>query len=130
MKRVFWAVVLVGILLDGCAKSFEFRREELFEDSAKRYGRLIRWSDFDAAQAYLAPAESGAKIALPKDIRVAEYEVKQTAYDPGRHNVLQIVDISYYQANDPRLKTLQDRQAWEFNDETGAWLLKSGLPDF
>jgi hypothetical protein len=130
MKRVFWALVLGGLLLGGCASTFEFRREEIFEDSAKRYGRLIRWSDFEAAQAYLAPAESGGKVALPKNVHVAEYEVKQMAYESGRHKVVQIVEISYYQANDPRLRKLQDQQLWEFDSAKGSWLLKSGLPNF
>lgn len=130
MKNVLWVFFLGGVLLGGCASTFEFRREEIFEDSAKRYGRLIRWSDFEAAQAYLAPVESGPKVALPKNVRVAEYEVKQMAYDPGRNKVVQVAEISYYQANDPRLRTLQDQQLWEFDSARGSWLLKSGLPNF
>ncbi len=130
MKRMFWGLFLGGVLLCGCVSTFDFRREELFEDTAKSYGRLIRWSDFESAQAFLAPAESGAKITLPMDVRVTGYEVKQMAYDPGKHRVVQVVAISYYQANDPRLRTLQDQQIWEFDSATATWLLKSGLPNF
>jgi len=130
MKRVLWAILLLGVMLGGCASTFDFRREEIFEDGAKRYGRLIRWSDFESARAYLAPAESEAAITLPKNVRVTEYEVKQMAYDPGKHKVVQIVEISYYNANDPRLRTLQDKQLWEFDSARGTWILKSGLPGF
>jgi hypothetical protein len=130
MKGKLWALLLGGVLLSACASTFDFRREEIFEDTAKAYGRLIRWSDFESARAFLAPAEPGAKIALPKDVRVAEYDVKQMAYDPGKHKVVQIVAISYYRANDPRLRTLQDQQLWEFDEPTGTWRLKSGLPNF
>jgi hypothetical protein len=130
MKRVVWALALGGILFTGCASTFDFRREEIFEDSTKHYGRLIRWSDFESAQAYLAPGEAGARAALPKNVRVTEYEVKQVAYEAGKLKAVQIVIISYYQASDPRLKTIQDRQLWEFDSSKGAWLLKSGLPAF
>jgi hypothetical protein len=130
MKRVLWVLLLGGTLLMGCASTFDFRREEIFEDTAKRYGRLIRWSDFESAKAYLAPAETGATTTLPKNVRVTEYEVKQLVYEEGKLKAVQIVLISYYQANDPRLRTLQDQQLWEFDSAKGAWLLKSGLPGF
>jgi hypothetical protein len=130
MKRMFGALLLGAVLLSGCVSTFDFRREELFEDTAKAYGRSIRWSDFESAQAFLAPAESEAKITLPKDVRVTGYEVRQVAYDPDKHKVVQIVSISYYQTNDLRHKTLQDQQLWEFDSATDTWHLKSGLPNF
>ncbi len=130
MKRAFLAFLLCGVLLAGCASVFDFRREEVFEDSAKRYGRLIRWSDFEAARTYLAPAESGARTELPKGVRVTDYEVKQMAYAEGKRRVLQVVEVSYFLASDPRLKTLQDPQVWEFDSDREAWLLKSGFPHF
>jgi len=130
MKRAAWAVFLCGILLAGCASVFDFRREEVFEDSAKRYSRLIRWSDFESARSYLAPSESGAKPPLPKNVRVTDYEVKEMVYAEGKRRVLQVVDISYFLANDPRIKTLQDHQVWEFDSDRETWLLKSGFPHF
>lgn len=130
MKRAVWAIFVCGILFAGCASVFDFRREEVFEDSAKRYGRLIRWSDFETARSYLALAESGAKTPLPKNVRVTDYEVKEMVYAEGKRRVLQVVDISYFLANDPRIKTLQDHQVWEFDSDKEAWLLKSGFPHF
>jgi hypothetical protein len=130
MKRALWAIFLCGVLLAGCASSFDFRREEIFEDSAKRYGRLIRWSDFENAKAYLAPVLSGSDTPLPKKVRVTDYEVKQMAYAEGKRQVVQVVDISYYLEKDPRVKTLQDQQVWEFDSDKEVWLLKTGLPNF
>ena len=130
MKGAVCAVLLCGLLLAGCASVFDFRREEVFEDSAKRYGRLIRWSDFESAKSYLAPAEPGPKTTLPKNVRVTDYEVREMVYAEGKRRVMQIVDISYFQASDPRLKTVQDQQVWEFDNDREAWLLKSGFPNF
>jgi hypothetical protein len=130
MKRALWAIFLCGVLLVGCASVFDFRREEDFEDSAKRYGRLIRWSDFENAKAYLAPVQSSSDTPLPKKVRVTDYEVKQMAYAEGKRQVVQVVDISYYLEKDPRVKTLQDQQVWEFDSDKGVWLLKTGFPNF
>jgi hypothetical protein len=52
------------------------------------------------------------------------------AYAKGKRRVLQVVEISYFLANDPRIKTLQDHQVWEFDSDRAAWLLKSGFPHF
>lgn len=130
MKGAVWAILLCGTLLAGCASVFDFRREEVFEDSAKRYGRMIRWSDFESAKSYLAPAEPEAKTTPPKNVRVTDYEVKQMTYAEGKRRVVQVVDISYFLADDPRIKTLQDQQVWEFDSDRNAWLLKSGFPNF
>lgn len=130
MKRMLWALLLGTVLLSGCASTFDFRREEVFEDTAKAYGRSIRGSDFESALAFLAPDQSGAAITLPKDVRVTEYEVKQVAYEAGKRKVIQIVAISYHQLNDLRVRKLQDKQLWEFDSATATWLLKSGLPNF
>ena len=130
MKRTLWAVFLGAVLIAGCASSFDFRREEDFEDSAKRYGRLIRWSDFENAKAYLAPAPSGTDTPLPTNVRVTDYEVKQMAYAEGKRQVVQVVDISYYLKKDPRIKTLKDQQLWEFDSDRSVWLLKTGFPNF
>jgi hypothetical protein len=122
MKRAVWAIFVCGILFAGCASVFDFRREEVFEDSAKRYGRLIRWSDFENAKAYLAPAPSGTDTPLPTSVRVTDYEVKQMAYAEGKRQVVQVVDISYYLTKDPRIKTLKDQQLWEFDSDRSVWL--------
>jgi hypothetical protein len=122
--------MLVGVLLAGCASVFDFRREEDFEDSAKRYGRLIRWSDFESAQSYHVPAPNDGKASLPRDVRVTDFEVKRMAYAQGKQQVIQVVEISYYLLKDPRIKKLEDTQVWEFDSVKGVWRLKTGFPKF
>ena len=130
MRKSCWAVLTAALLSAACASTFDFRREELFEDISKRYGRLIRWSEFDAAMPYLATDVPKEKAAAPNDVRVADYEVKQVAYTEDKQQVLQTVRISYFKHSNPRLRTLDDLQLWEFNPDKGAWFLKSGFPDF
>lgn len=118
------------LYLCACASTFDFRKEEIFESSSKRYGRMIRWSDFENARGYFAADVSEARSMPPQDIQVTEYEPSQIAVADDRHHVLQVVKISYFKLDDLRIRTIQDRQLWEFDPEKGAWFLKSGFPEF
>jgi hypothetical protein len=130
MKRLCLTGLAAALLAAACAATFEFRREEIFEDTAKRYGRLIRWSEFEAAMPYLAADVAKERSAAPADVRISDYEVKQVAYTEDKQQVLQTVRIGYFRQSNPKLRTLEDLQLWEFNPDKGVWLLTSGFPDF
>jgi hypothetical protein len=130
MKNICLSTLAAALLAAACASTFEFRREEVFEDMSKRYGRLIRWSEFEAAMPYLAADAPKERAAAPPDVRVSDYEVKQVVYTEDKQQVLQTVRISYFKQTDPRLRSLEDLQLWEFSPDKGAWFLKSGFPDF
>jgi hypothetical protein len=129
MRRT--CLTMIATLLSvACATTFDFRREELFEDMSKRYGRLIRWSEFDAAKPYLAAGVPIERGAVPAQVRVADYEVLQIAYTEGKRQVLQTVRITYFKQDNPKLRNLEDLQVWEFDSDKSSWFLKSGFPDF
>jgi hypothetical protein len=130
MKRIIGALLLAGLLAAGCASTFDFRRQELFENSVKSYANLIRWSEFEAARRLLA--EGGAAEGnLPlRNVRVSDYQVKKTVFAQGSRQVIQVVEISYHKIDDPRIRTVTDQQLWEFDEEKSAWLNKSGFPKF
>ena len=54
MGRKSAALLMVGLLLSGCASSFDFQRQDSFEERVRQYGNLIRWSEFEAAEYFLA----------------------------------------------------------------------------
>jgi hypothetical protein len=130
MKRPLAMVVIAGLIAAACASTFSFRRQELFEQSAKRYGNLIRWSEFEAAKAFLAPDAPESLRTVPATVRVSDYQVKQIAHSEESRKVVQAVEISYFKVDAPRVRTLVDRQLWEFDPDKEAWLLKSGFPSF
>lgn len=129
MKRIIAAFMLAGLLAGGCASTFDFRRQELFESSAKSYANLIRWSEFEAARRLLAEGQAEDSPPLGH-VRVSDYQVKKTAFSKDARQVVQLVEISYFKVNDPRIRTVTDHQLWEFDEEQGAWRNKSGLPKF
>lgn len=130
MRRTCLAVLAAALLSTACAATFDFRREELFEDMSKRYGRLIRWSEFDTAAAYLAADAPPERKKVPTGVNVADYEVQQVAYTEGKRQVLQTVTITYFRQDNPKLRKLEDMQLWEFSADKSAWFLKSGFPEF
>jgi hypothetical protein len=44
--------------------------------------------------------------------------------------VMQLVDFQYYRMRNVTVRTITDRQRWEYDHEQGRWYLISGLPDF
>lgn len=130
MRRTCLIVLAAALVTVACAAIFDFRREELFEDISKRYGRLIRWAEFDAARPYLAADAPVERGTVSGNVRVTDYEVKQVVYAEDKRQALQTVRITYFKQDSPRLRTIDDLQVWEFSADKGAWLLKSGFPDF
>jgi hypothetical protein len=129
MKRIIAALLLAILLAGGCASTFDFRRQELFENSAKSYANLIRWSEFEAARRLLAAGQAEGNPPLGH-VRVSDYQVRKLAYAKDSRQAVQLVEISYFKVDDPRIRTVMDQQLWEFDEEQGAWLNKSGLPKF
>jgi hypothetical protein len=130
MKAAGAGLLAALLLWTGCASSFDFRKQELFAERVRQYGKLIRWSEFEMARPYLADDAPGRRAPLPKEVRVVEYEVKQLILTEDARKAGQIVEITYFKEKDPRVRTLTDAQEWEFDLERNQWFLKNGFPDF
>jgi len=128
MRRRWLYVLTVAVLAVGCASTFEFRREEVFQESVRSYGRLMTWSDFGAAAAFLDP-DAPIK-SVPPGVRVAGYDYKQAVFAQDMLEAVNLIEITYYKEQDPRVRKIMDRQVWIFNSDKQAWLLKSGFPPF
>lgn len=130
MGRMSTALLMVLLMLSGCASTFDFRRQDTFEERARQYGNLIRWSEFEGAQYYLAFETSGVRPKAPTDVHVTDYQVKLKIVSDDALKAGQVVDITYFRSSSPRVKTLEDKQLWEFDPTRNDWFLKSGFPDF
>jgi hypothetical protein len=51
-------------------------------------------------------------------------------YTEDKRQAMQSVKITYFRQDNPKLRTIEDLQVWEFSADKEAWLLKSGFPDF
>ena len=130
MGRTSTALLMVLLLLSGCASSFEYRRQDTFEERSRQYGNLMRWSEFETAELFLAPDSSGNRPKVPADVHVTDYQVKVTVVSEDARKAGQTVDITYFKSGSLRVKTLTEQQVWEFDDVRNDWYLKSGFPAF
>jgi hypothetical protein len=130
MGRTGAALLMVGLLLAGCASSFDFRRQDTFEERVRQYGNLIRWSEFEAIEYFLAPDPSGKRPKAPSGVHVTDYQVKLKVVADDARQAGQTVEITYFMSGNPRLKTVIDQQFWEFDETRNDWFLKSGFPAF
>jgi hypothetical protein len=133
MDKFKLAICVFVLLIFGCAGIKTGERLTLFDETSRAYGRAIRWGDYQAAYAFKKLSDTDVKLPDFEDlrqIRVTSYKVKQTIISESKSKILRLVDIQYYKMNDVTVKTLKDREIWEYNAEKERWYLTSELPDF
>ena len=127
------AICIFVLLALGCAKVKELTRLKQFDDISMSYEHAIRWSDFDYAVAFVNVSESEGQSPDPEILKLAkvtDYKVKKTAISDDDNQVVKIVEISYYRSDRMIVKTITERELWQWDKEKKQWHLKSGLPDF
>jgi len=128
-----WVTVLI-VLGIGCFVASEVAAGRNYKKRLDDYGAAIRWSDFDAANAFLKQTKNDATWDRAadkyKNIRIADYIVKNSKHQKDQKQVLQTVEILYYRTNNPTIRALIDRQRWEYNTKEKEWYLVTGLPAF
>jgi hypothetical protein len=133
MTKSKWVILFWAVLLVGCATYSEIRQMDKFEETAEAYKKAITWSEFDVASSFIR-AKDGEEDSLNlepfKAFKVASYDLKRAIPSADKTRVIQIVEISYFRIRTLVLKSLSDRQVWEYDDAKGHWFLKSGLPNF
>lgn len=132
MKRTL-SLLLIAILLAGCASVQERKRAQSFQSTTRAYEGSIRWSDFESAAGFInrdKVRDPGPDPTLLKRIRVTSYQVLSTALSEEGDEAHVVVEIHYY--NEERMSevTLTDHQTWQYDAGTGRWFLASPLPAF
>ena len=121
------------LLFVGCAKIDDMKKMDRFEVTIRAYTHSIRWSEFEDAALFLKSTEDDTNSPDPeflKMIRVTDYSIKKTAVSEDQTKVFQIVDISYYRNDRMVVKTIREKELWEWDVEKKDWILSSGLPKF
>ena len=121
------------LLLNSCFPLQSTMRMEDFEKITKAYDHAIRWGDFNVLHRFMRMPEN--VTSLPRSgkidrVKVSYYEPQRNVVQESTTRILRIIDIRYYRVDNPREKTLQDKQLWEFDESTNRWFLISGLPAF
>jgi hypothetical protein len=110
----------------GCATLTDQR--VMFKDSQRRYTRLMRYTDFDRARAFVAvDAKDDFRETTEglRDIRFTDYEIQEIESDGKSGTVT--VEYSGYRASSPTVVTLSEEQHWELAGNT--WIVRPTLAE-
>jgi hypothetical protein len=134
MGKLRCIVLVLVLLIAGCAKIEVQKQMSLFDETIRAYDRAIRWGEYEEAFAYKKLSDQDNKLpdfSEYRQIKVTAYKVKKTILDEESFSkVMRFVDIQYYRMSNVTVKTLIDRQKWEYNEEVDRWYLMSDLPTF
>lgn len=125
------AVMLVALLVGGCAAVQKDRRTTSLESVTRAHFAALRWGDFEAALAFLPPeARAEQDLSVFEDLRITRYEVLRPAAMLSETEASQTVAIEYIHEYNQIVRRITDRQTWRWDDEAQTWRLESGLPAF
>ena len=125
--------VAILLLAMGCASMETGEKMSQFDQTSRAYLRAIRWGEFEAAFAFKKLMDSDEEVPDFEDyrtVKVTNYKVKQTIISETKSKIIQIVDFQYYRMKDVTVRTIIDRQKWEYDEAQEKWFLQSDLPPF
>ena len=129
--RKLLTLLLLGILLAGCATFNENKRQQKYDETILLYEKSIRWGDFASANLFRSSNDDTPAPATQFDgIKVTAYrQVNSRSLADGNEIVL-TVQIDYYHNDTLKLMSITDVQNWQYHADDSAWRLHSPLPAF
>ncbi|MGD2082945.1 MAG: hypothetical protein PVF91_08270 [Chromatiales bacterium] len=122
--------ILVALSLTGCLSSQ--RRDNDLRTTLRKYEATIRWGHIENAYLFrrLEPDERPDIPQGLDNIRVTGYEVVRPPGAPKDDRITQTVQISYLFRDQQVVRTVVDRQTWEYDPDDSRWYLTSAVPEF
>jgi hypothetical protein len=96
---------------------------------------MVRWSQWDAAYAFLAREYLEENPVTRLDIdrlnlfRVSNYTIRSATPVNDDNGLLQVVEIRLFHKSQAVERVIIDQQDWRYDEDTQRWMLHSGLPD-
>ena len=131
--RLVFPFLVAFFLVFGCASVLDKVKMNKFADISKSYAEALLWGHFEAANLYREPEiakQEKPDFEMLKNIKVAQYDVKELNVSDDGLRVDQQAEITYFHRDKMILKTLQDQQVWEFDTGDRRWYLMTRLPEF
>jgi len=125
-------LLALALSLVGCKKIDDKRQANDLEATLYSYESTLRWQSIADAYSY-RPPEEVARSGIPDgldQIRIVSYQVKAAPAMLDDVTAAQTVEIGYYHQDTQRLRTLLDRQLWNYVIELKLWRLGSEIPEF
>lgn len=134
MKTILRSILMLGLvtLLTGCPQTKE---QKGLTETLQQYETIIRWAQWDAAIAFIAPEylEENPISRLDLDrlrlFKVTQYLVRSSVPVEQGKELLQTVEIRMFNNQQARERVIIDNQHWKYDEQRERWLLHSDLPD-
>ena len=130
--QAFVLVLIIAVVLIGCATISEKSRMTKFEKTSERYKELVLLSEFEAAYKFGDTENMTEDINLDslKNVKVTDYALKSYHISNDKLEINQSVEMEYHWLDAYRVRTILDKQIWKYDEEKETWVLKTGLPRF
>ena len=130
--QAFVLVLIIPVVLIGCATISEHSRMTKFEKTSERYKELVLLSEFEAACKFGDTENMTEDVNLDslKNIKVTDYALKSYHISNDKLEINQSVEMEYHWLDAYRVRTILDKQIWKYDEEKETWVLKTGLPRF
>lgn len=133
VARLFRSLlVLIPLLLAGCATYERASVEKRLEMQLKRYEQIARWGDMRQLWGFLKP-ELREQEPVPTDlpaIRVTYLDSAGGALYQDEHHALYQIMIEYVHTDHQVVRRLVDEQQWEYDAALETWFRSNPIPAF
>jgi hypothetical protein len=125
-------LLLIPLLLTGCAYFSAQSRMQQFDDLARAYAKAMAWSNFETAYSATQSAAKAppADAAVFQNIKVTSYDLAAQKVAPDSRTVRRVVQIRYVHTSHMVERSLTVEEEWKYSDESKRWVLESGFPQF
>ena len=132
LVQAFVLGLIIAVLLIGCATISEKSRMTRFEKISERYKELVLLSEFEAAYKFGDTKNmiEHRNLDALKNIKVTDYALKSYLISNDKLEINQSVEIEYHWLDEYRVRTILDKQIWNYVEEKETWVLQTGLPRF
>lgn len=132
------SLLMLLLMLGGCAMARNSRLQEDFEQKMKGYNKMLRWHEVEnAGMLYLQPKLRDEFMKTAEEIKkrgvtITDYRIVTFSCRPEQRSADVVVEFDYYALPSNRIKTITYRQKWEYDPADGgeAWQLTTPLPKF
>lgn len=131
--RTAFTLMLMACLVVGCASMADSKKMSQLEARQKQFAKAIRWGAYDLAASMIRIREDEQPeidLAGYESIRVTAYEEFGGGMNAEQNEGINVVLFHFYHRESGSVHKIRHTQLWWYDDETHAWYLDGGLPDF
>lgn len=113
------------LLLPACQSMAEKKREDALNSALKLYGNTLRWHGPGNQANFL---KDPASMPTYSKVRIVNYSVVQQPVPVDENLVSQVARIEYVHTDTQVIRTIDDSQLWESNEDGTVWLRANPPP--